>query len=168
VRAERSGKGNDRVYAISFTATDPSGESCTGVVNVCVRHDQGQDPSPESGAQRSFQACWDDGQNYNSLGTCAPVGKKPPGGAALTGLAGGTTVARGSAARVEFTLAAAGDVELALYDLMGRRAMELDRSSRAAGTHAVTWDASRLTAGMYFYRLRVGATSLSRPVLVLR
>ena len=39
VRSERSGQGNGRVYHISFRATNPDGDSCTGVVKVCVPHD---------------------------------------------------------------------------------------------------------------------------------
>lgn len=56
VRAERSARGNGRVYVISFTATDDQGASCDGSVTVCVPHDQHQ------------AACIDDGQKYNSLG----------------------------------------------------------------------------------------------------
>ena len=45
VRSERNGNkktpGDGRVYYINFTATDPSGASCTGQVQVCVPHDQG-------------------------------------------------------------------------------------------------------------------------------
>ena len=46
LRAERSGRGNGRVYVIEFTAIDlkpdgtPKGGSCTGTVEVGVRHDQ--------------------------------------------------------------------------------------------------------------------------------
>ena len=44
VRAERTGTpkvpGNGRVYEIQFTATDPSGAACSGVVNTGVPHDQ--------------------------------------------------------------------------------------------------------------------------------
>jgi len=40
VRAERSGQGDDRVYRISFTATDPQGASCSGTVLVGVPRDQ--------------------------------------------------------------------------------------------------------------------------------
>jgi hypothetical protein len=39
LRAERSDKGNGRVYTIHFTATD-DGASCDGTVFVCVPHDQ--------------------------------------------------------------------------------------------------------------------------------
>jgi hypothetical protein len=47
LRAERNGhgnkaKGDGRVYQISFTASDPSGATCTGAVLYTVPHDQGQ------------------------------------------------------------------------------------------------------------------------------
>jgi len=41
VRAEASGRLNGRVYHIFFTANDPSGLSCSSVVNVGVPHDMG-------------------------------------------------------------------------------------------------------------------------------
>jgi hypothetical protein len=56
VRAERSGSGNGRVYHLNFTASDPFGQACTGIVTVCVPHDKG-----------SKAGCIDDGQLYNSF-----------------------------------------------------------------------------------------------------
>jgi len=41
VRAERAGFGNGRVYAISFTARDQAGSSCTGSVRVQVPRNHG-------------------------------------------------------------------------------------------------------------------------------
>lgn len=55
LRAERSGTGNGRVYAVSFTASDGIGGTCSGKVNVGVPHDQGNNSTPV-----------DDGQNYDS------------------------------------------------------------------------------------------------------
>jgi hypothetical protein len=60
VRAERSGKGNGRVYEISFDAEDGMGGMCSGTVSVCVPHDQ----SPSDG--EPGQQCIDDGQLYDS------------------------------------------------------------------------------------------------------
>jgi hypothetical protein len=60
VRAERTGTprapGNGRVYTISFTATDPDGNACSGAVSTCVPHDQGR------GRQ-----CVDEGPLHDSL-----------------------------------------------------------------------------------------------------
>lgn len=55
VRAEHSGTGNGRVYAIAFTAVNDTGGTCSGRVNVGVPHDQGQGNRPI-----------DDGQFFDS------------------------------------------------------------------------------------------------------
>jgi hypothetical protein len=58
IRSERSGQGNGRIYEISFEADDGTGNSCTGTVNVCVPHDQGQG-----------RECINDGPLYDSTAT---------------------------------------------------------------------------------------------------
>ncbi len=58
LRAERDGTADGRVYHLSFTATDAAGNSCTGVVTVCVPHDQ------------SGRPCADEGPLFNSTGPC--------------------------------------------------------------------------------------------------
>jgi hypothetical protein len=58
IRSERSGQGNGRIYEISFEADDGTGNSCTGSVNVCVPHDQGQG-----------RECIHDGPLYDSTAT---------------------------------------------------------------------------------------------------
>lgn len=55
VRAERDGTGNGRVYRIDFTVEDGRGGACSGTVQVCVPHDQGQGDT-----------CFDDGPTYDS------------------------------------------------------------------------------------------------------
>lgn len=55
VRAERSGLGNGRVYAVSFLAVDSRGDACEGAVSVEVPH-----------ANRRDQTAVDDGQAYDS------------------------------------------------------------------------------------------------------
>ncbi len=47
LRAERSGQEDGRVYRVSFTATDPGGASCSGLVRVGVPKSQsGVDSNP--------------------------------------------------------------------------------------------------------------------------
>jgi hypothetical protein len=50
LRAERSGRGDGRVYRIAFTASDPSGASCSGSVTVSVPHDRRGAPAVDSGS----------------------------------------------------------------------------------------------------------------------
>lgn len=49
LRAERSGRGDGRVYRISFIVEDGRGGSCTGTAIVGVPHDQGGHPAVDSG-----------------------------------------------------------------------------------------------------------------------
>jgi hypothetical protein len=43
VRAERSGRGDGRVYVLHYTATDKQGATCEGIATVSVPHDRGRD-----------------------------------------------------------------------------------------------------------------------------
>ncbi len=71
-------------------------------------------------------------------------------------------------ARMGYSLDAAAEVRLDLYDASGRRVGVLDEGRREAGEHRVTVDVSALPAGTYFYTLRVGAQLLTRRLLVVR
>ena len=50
IRAERYGRGNGRVYHISFSADDGRGGTCTGTVMVSVPHDESGTPAVDEGA----------------------------------------------------------------------------------------------------------------------
>jgi hypothetical protein len=49
LRAERSGRGDGRIYRIAYVASDPSGASCSGTVTVAVPHDRRGAPAVDSG-----------------------------------------------------------------------------------------------------------------------
>jgi uncharacterized repeat protein (TIGR01451 family) len=49
IRAERSGTGDGRVYALHVTVTDGVGGECSGVATVTVPHDQSGAPAVDSG-----------------------------------------------------------------------------------------------------------------------
>jgi hypothetical protein len=51
LRAERDGKGDGRVYHLTFSAEDALGAECTATVTVCVSHDQAD---ADCGDQGSF------------------------------------------------------------------------------------------------------------------
>ena len=52
VRAERAGPGTGRIYFISFSALDATGNPCTGTVMAYVPHDQGQGFNPVDTGQK--------------------------------------------------------------------------------------------------------------------
>lgn len=69
---------------------------------------------------------------------------------------------------LRYTLPAASDVTLELYDLSGRRvARPLLRAARPAGTHEVTLDTRGWAPGCYLYRLTAGMGQAFGRVVVL-
>jgi len=153
LRAERSGNGNGRVYVLHFTADDGHGGLCSGSVSVCVPRDQGA------------ATCENDGQNYVSLGPCSS-GKAPD--RAPTGPGVKTLASAGIVTTLEYSLAADGEMQLAVYDLMGRRVAVVESGSRSAGTHRATWNTGGLPSGMYFAVLRAGDRVVRTPVMLLK
>ena len=70
-------------------------------------------------------------------------------------------------AHVPFTLKQGATVSVSVYDALGRRvAQPLDSQARAAGSHVVDVNTSRLTPGLYTCRLVVNGVTLSRQLNV--
>jgi Mg-chelatase subunit ChlD len=71
-------------------------------------------------------------------------------------------------ATVEYALPESGPVRLVLYDVLGRRVAVLADGRREAGRHRVQLDASDLSSGVYFGRLRVGERVVTRKITIVR
>jgi hypothetical protein len=71
-----------------------------------------------------------------------------------------------AAAQVKFGLPEAGEVKLTVYDLSGRRVVELVRGEMGAGLHSAAFNATDLSAGLYIVRLEA-AGKVSRQKLTL-
>ncbi|PAP78797.1 hypothetical protein BSZ37_15095 [Rubrivirga marina] len=69
---------------------------------------------------------------------------------------------------LRFALGAPAHVRLAVYDVRGRRVAVLADGVRAAGEHAVPFDASGLAAGTYVVRLDAGRQSQTARLTVTR
>ncbi len=52
-----------------------------------------------------------------------------------------------------YMLPARADVTLHVFDVLGREVATLAQGTQEAGAHAVNWNASALSSGIYFYRL---------------
>ncbi|HEX8384823.1 MAG TPA: T9SS type A sorting domain-containing protein [Rubricoccaceae bacterium] len=69
--------------------------------------------------------------------------------------------------RLAYTLPAAANVRLAVYDALGREVAVIADGARAAGPHDVLLSAGRLAPGTYVVRLQAGATVLVRRLTVV-
>jgi len=69
--------------------------------------------------------------------------------------------------RIVFQLKEDVDVNLAVYDLLGREVATVVSEPMKAGTHQITFDAGDLSAGVYFYSLKAGSfTEMKKMTLI--
>ncbi len=66
---------------------------------------------------------------------------------------------------ITFEVAVAGPVELAIYDLAGRRVATLLDGVRSSGLQRVRWDGYGASSGVYFCRLRAGGNMATIKLL---
>ena len=71
-------------------------------------------------------------------------------------------------AEVRFTLGAAADVTLTVYDALGREVATLADGPRTAGAHGATFEAAGLPSGLYLVRLEAGPVVETRPIVLAR
>jgi hypothetical protein len=71
-------------------------------------------------------------------------------------------------ARVRFSLPAAQQVDLSLYDVAGRKRVALVSDARGPGEHSATLDVRGLGAGVYFIRLQTAGATWSKPVVLMK
>lgn len=69
---------------------------------------------------------------------------------------------------LEYGLPEPGHVRIYIYDLLGRQVETLIDEYRQAGIHAITFDASRLSSGVYFYRLQAGDKEETKRMVLLK
>ena len=72
------------------------------------------------------------------------------------------------ATTLTFDLSESGIVEMAVYNAAGQRAATLVNGYRDTGRHQVTWDASRLPAGIYLVALQSSGSQHVQKVLLLK
>jgi len=74
---------------------------------------------------------------------------------------------------VKFSLSGEAAVDLAIYDVLGRRVRALSTGRLAGGEHWATWDGrndygARVPGGVYFCRLSTGGRGLARKLVLLQ
>lgn len=59
-------------------------------------------------------------------------------------------------------------VQLKVYDVLGNEVITLVNEEKSAGNYAVDFSAAALTSGVYFYKLKVGASVETKKMVLLR
>ena len=69
---------------------------------------------------------------------------------------------------IGFQVSDFGFVSLKIYDILGREVATLVNERKPAGKYSVTWNASSMASGVYFYRLEAGSFVETKKLLLLR
>ena len=69
---------------------------------------------------------------------------------------------------ISFTLPKEGMTTLSVFNVLGQKVATLVNLNLDAGTHQYTFDASRMTSGVYFYRLESGSFSSVKKMLLVK
>ena len=69
---------------------------------------------------------------------------------------------------IEYSVPSAGHVELRVFDLLGRTVATLVNGDLSAGTHRVTFNATGLPSGTYFYSMHAGSFSATKALVLVK
>lgn len=69
---------------------------------------------------------------------------------------------------ITYQLGSPQNVSLTVYDQLGRRVALLQNGRKNSGTHQVTFDATNLSSGVYFYRLQTEFSVLTKKMLLVK
>ncbi len=67
-----------------------------------------------------------------------------------------------------FTIPVAGNGNLSIFDVTGRRVVELYNGWLSSGTHSLTWNAADFPSGVYFYTIKLGDQFKSHKLVIAK
>ena len=72
------------------------------------------------------------------------------------------------ATMIEYTVVNAGLVSIKVYNQLGQQVATLVNGVKNTGQYTITWDASELSSGVYFYRYEAGNTVEMRKMVLVK
>ena len=69
---------------------------------------------------------------------------------------------------ISYQLSAVSNVTLKIFDVLGREVTTLVNKEQSAGNYSVTFNASRLSSGIYFYRLIAGDYIQTKKMILMK
>ncbi|MGE5499868.1 MAG: T9SS type A sorting domain-containing protein [Syntrophothermus sp.] len=69
---------------------------------------------------------------------------------------------------ISFSIPARSNVVMKVYDILGKVVAELVNGEYNTGKYEVTFDASKLTSGLYFYSIQAGSYSATKKMMLVK
>lgn len=70
--------------------------------------------------------------------------------------------------KINFSLPKSGNVEMRVYDLLGKEVAVLVNEFKSAGTYAVDFNAANLSSGIYFYSIKSGDFNAVKKMMLVK
>jgi hypothetical protein len=72
------------------------------------------------------------------------------------------------ATSIKFSIAEKGNVTLKVFDVVGRKVAELVNGEKEPGNYEITFDASKLSSGVYFFQLSSAGSFQSKKMILMK
>lgn len=69
---------------------------------------------------------------------------------------------------IRYALPQTGLVELSVFNVLGQKIATLVNGQQTPGDHAIVWDASSVSSGVYFYRITAGSYVETRKMILMK
>lgn len=69
---------------------------------------------------------------------------------------------------IRYSIAEAGLVTLKIYDVLGREVLELVNEEKAAGSYDINFNASKLSSGVYMYKIESGSYQEAKKMILVK
>jgi len=70
--------------------------------------------------------------------------------------------------KIEYSISKASDVQLTVYDVLGREIANLENSYKKAGKYSVNFDGRNYASGLYYYKLTTSDKTKIRKMLLIK
>ncbi len=69
---------------------------------------------------------------------------------------------------INYSVGKAGPVNITVYNVMGQKVAELLNTTKSAGSYQITWNATGVASGIYYYRLTAPGQVLTRQMTLIK
>ena len=73
-----------------------------------------------------------------------------------------------AAATIEYSIDRQGKINLAVYNILQHKVVDLVDEMKPAGNYSITWNAADVSSGMYLLRLTMDENHITKKVLLLK
>lgn len=69
---------------------------------------------------------------------------------------------------IRYALPQTSAVTLEIFNMLGQKIVTIVNGQQASGSHTVSWNASGLSSGIYYYRLSAGSTAITKTMTLIK